>query len=138
MQALQSHDLVSSDSSAMDQLQAFLPQRREASTPVEDLEHFEQDLHRFFGAAEREALGQELARFGRDAPQVEIEGERSDRALRCETTSNSAAGPGRVARRLYRAPRGGRAICPLALRAGMIGGYWTPLAAKQAIWAVSH
>jgi hypothetical protein len=56
---------------------------------------------------------------------------------RGETAYNRAAGPVRVARRLYRSPRGGRAICPLELRAGMREGYWTPLAAQQATWAVS-
>ncbi len=46
MQALQSHDPLSSDSCAMDQLRDFLRQRREACEPVEDFEHFEQELHR--------------------------------------------------------------------------------------------
>jgi hypothetical protein len=138
MQALQSYGLLSSDSAAMDQLQGFLRQRREASAPVEDFDHFEQELHRLFVAAEREALGHELARFDLDVPQVTIEDERYDRVLRCETTYTSAAGPVRVERSLYRSPRGGRAICPVELRAGIIEGYWTPLAAKQAIWAVAH
>ena len=62
-----------------------------ASNPAWDFEAFEQTLHRFFVAAEREALGQELARFDLDAPQVEIDGERYDRVLRCETTYTSAA-----------------------------------------------
>ena len=105
MQALQSPDLLSSDSHAMDQLHGFLRRRRETCEPVEDLERFEQDLHRLFVAAEREALGHELARFDLDVPQVEIEGKRYDRVLRCETTYNSAAGPVRVARSLYRSSR---------------------------------
>jgi hypothetical protein len=138
MQALQSHDLLSSDSHAMDQLHDFLCRRREACEPVADFAHFEQELHRLFVMAEREALGHELARFDLDVPQVEVEGERYDQVLRCETTYNSAAGPVRVERSLYRSLSGGRAICPLELRAGMIEGYWTPLAAKQAIWAVAH
>jgi hypothetical protein len=138
MQALHSPDLLSSDSHAMDQLHDFLRRRRETCEPVEDLESFEQGLHRLFVAAEREALGHELARFDLDVPQVEIEGERYDRVLRCETTYNSAAGPVRVERSLYRSPSGGRALCPLELRAGMIEGYWTPLAAKQATWTVAH
>jgi hypothetical protein len=138
MQALQSHELLSSESHAMDQLHDFLRRRRTASAPVEDFERFEQDLHRLFVAAEREALGHELARCDLDVPQVEVEGERYDRVLRCETTYNSAAGPVRVARSLYRSPRGGRALCPLELRAGIIEGYWTALAAKQATWAVAH
>jgi hypothetical protein len=138
MQALQSPTLLSSDSHAMDQLCDFLRRRREMREPVADFEHFEQDLHRLFVAAEREALGHELSRFDLDVPQVEVAGERYDRVLRCETTYNSAAGPLRVDRSLYRHPSGGRTICPLELRAGMIEGYWTPLAAKQATWAVAH
>jgi hypothetical protein len=138
MQALQSSDLLSSDSHALDQLCDFLRRRRETCEPVADFERFEQDLHRLFVAAEREALGHELARCDLDVPQVEVEGERYDRVLRCETTYNSAAGPVRAERSLYRSLRGGRALCPLELRAGIIEGYWTPLAAKQATWAVAH
>jgi len=32
----------------------------------------------------------------------------------------------------------GLSICPLELQAGIIEGYWTPLAAQQAMWALSH
>lgn len=138
MQALQTQSLLSSETTAMDQLQDFLRRRRHAAEPVEDFDHVEQELHRLFVAAEREALGHELARFDRDVPQVEIDGVRYDRVLRCETTYTSAAGPVRVARSLSRHPRGGRALCPLELGAGMIEGYWTPLAAKQASWAVAQ
>jgi hypothetical protein len=58
--------------------------------------------------------------------------------LRCETTYNSAVGPVRVERSLYRRPGGRHALCPLDLNAGIIEGYWTPLAAKQSSWAVAH
>ena len=139
MQALQTQDLLSSDTQAMDQLQAFLRQRRAAHEPVTDLDTFEQELHRLFIAAEREALGQELARLDLDVPTLDIAGERYHRVLRCATTYTSAVGPVRVERSLYRQGHGkGRAVCPLELRAGMIEGSWTPLAAKQAAWAVAH
>jgi hypothetical protein len=138
MQALQNHDLLSSDTHAMDQLQDFLRQRREAREPVEALEAFEQELHRLFVAAEREALGQELSRFDLDVPTIEVAGARYHRVLRCATTYTSAVGPVRVARSLYRRPHSGHALCPLELRAGIIEGSWTPLAAKQATWVVAH
>jgi hypothetical protein len=138
MQALQSPRFVSSDSTAMDHLHDFLHRRRQAAEPLEAFEQIEQDLHRLFVAAEREAIGRELARFDLDVPWVEIHGERYDQVLRCETTYNSAVGPVRVERSLYRHPSGGHALCPLELNAGMIEGYWTPLAAKQASWAVAH
>jgi hypothetical protein len=138
MQALQSRDLLSSDTHAMDQLQDFLRQRREAHVPVEDLDAFAQELHRRCVAAEREALGHALARFDLDVPVIEVEGERYHRVWRCATTSTSAVGPVRVERRLYRRPHGGHALCPLERRAGIIAGSWTPLAATQATWVVAH
>ena len=138
MQALQTCALLSSDTHAMDQLHDFLRQRREAHEPVEDLAAFEQELHRHFVAAEREALSRELSRFDLDVPAVEVDGARCHRVLRCETTYTSAAGPMRVERSLYRHPHGGHAVCPLELRAGIIEGVWTPLAAKQATWVVAH
>ena len=138
MQALQNRILLSSDTHAMDQLQDFLRQRRDAHEPVEDLNAFEQELHRLFVAAEREALGHELARFDLDVPAIEVEGKRYHRVLQCETTYNSTAGPVRVERSLYRPSQGGQTVCPLDLRAGIIEGYWTPLAAQQATWVVAH
>jgi hypothetical protein len=138
MPAWQSQSFVSSDSTAMDHLHDFLHRRRQATELPEDFDHIEQELHRLFVAAEREALGRELARFDLDVPRVEIDGERYDQVLRCETTYNSAAGPVRVERSLYRHPSGGRTVCPLERGAGIIEGYWTPLAAQQAIWAVAH
>lgn len=98
MQALQTCELLSSDTHAMDQLQAFLRQRREAREPVADLHAFEQELHRLFVAAEREALRDELARFDLDVPVVAVDGARYHQGRRCATTSTSAAGPVRVAR----------------------------------------
>lgn len=138
MQALQTCDLLSSDTHAMDELQDFLRQRREAPAPVENLATFEQELHRHFIAAEREALGHELSRFDLDVPVLEVDGERYHRVLRCATTYTSAAGPVRVTRSLYRHPRDEQAVCPMDLRSGILEGAWTPLAAKQATWVVAH
>src|SRR5262249_10270763 len=102
MQALPSQALLSSATRAMDQLQALLRQRREAGEPVADFNAFEQEVHRLCVAAEREALGHELARCDLDVPTIEVAGARCHRVLRCATTSQSAAGPVRVERSLYR------------------------------------
>ena len=76
LQASQTYDLLSSASNALEQLQGFLRQRREAHEPVENLETFEQELPRLFVAAEREALSRELARLDLDVPTIEVAGER--------------------------------------------------------------
>lgn len=60
-------------------------------------------------------------------------------ALTSSETYLSGAGPITVMRRLYRpAGRGSRSICPLELRAGIVAGYGTPRAARQAAFAMAH
>lgn len=126
MQALQNRALLSSDTTAMDQLHDFLRQRREARAPAANRDAVEQELPRLFAAAEREALSHALARCDLDVPVVEVDGKRSQQVLQCATTSTSAVGPVRVERSLYRPSLGGPTVCPLALRAGMVEGAWTP------------
>jgi len=86
MPALQTCDLLSSDTPAMDQRQALLRQRRKAPEPVENLDAFAQEWHRRFVAAEREALSHERSRFDLDVPAVEVDGERYHRVRRWATT----------------------------------------------------
>ncbi len=124
---------------ALDRLQAFLAGRRSSKEPCTDMECFERELHEYVVAAEREVLAEELARLDVDLPAVTIEGELYRQVVRCEESYTSAAGPVRVMRSLYR--RGGegeRTVCPLELRAGMVEGRWTPLAARQAAFVVAH
>lgn len=130
---------VPSPDSSMDCLQRFLAERRSSKAPVSDLESFEREMHALFAAAEAEALGEELARFDIDTPVIEINGVPHRQVLRCAETYFASSGEVRLERSLYstRQP-GDRAVCPLELRAGMIDGRWTPLAAQQASFAVAH
>ncbi|MGH8570261.1 MAG: hypothetical protein ACREXU_20205, partial [Gammaproteobacteria bacterium] len=99
------------------------------------MECFERELHEYVVAVEREVL----AGLDVDLPAVTIEGEVYRKVVRCEETYTSAAGPVRVMRSLYRhGGEGERAVCPLELRAGMVEGRWTPLAARQAAFVVAH
>jgi hypothetical protein len=128
-----------SSTTAWTRLEQFLAGRRSAVRPVEDLEAFEVELHEMFAAAEAEALGQELAYFDIDSPVVEIDGIAHRRVLRCESVYLTSSGPVRVLRSLYSTRQADeRAMCPMELRAGIVEGYWTPLAAKQGAWAVAH
>jgi hypothetical protein len=130
---------ASAKNGAWERLEAFLEQRREAHRPVADLEAFERELHRLFTAAEAEVVGEELERFDLDAPEILIDGVRHRRVLRCPQTYLTASGPVSVERSLYSTRQDEeRAACPLELRAGVVEGFWTPLAAKQAVWAVTH
>lgn len=129
---------LSTDTRAMARLPDFRRQRQAAQAPLADLEAFEQQRHALFVAAEREALGEARARFDVHVPRIAVAGQRYHRVRRGAQTSCRAAGPGRVERTLYRARQGDeRARCPLELRARLLEGYWTPLAATQATWMVA-
>jgi len=136
-----SHECTASvtPQSAVDRLQAFMAERRSSKQPCGDMEGFERELHGYVVAVEREVLAEELARLDVDLPAVTIEGEGYRQVVRCEETYTSAAGPVRVMRSLYRrSGEGEQTVCPLELRAGMIEGRWTPLAARQAAFVVAH
>jgi len=119
--------------SAMDKLRRFLEERRKAGKPASSFEQFEEQLHRLVSEVECEAIGEELERHDVDVPLVVIEGTPHRRVVRCEETYFSPVGPVRVERSLYatRAGPGGKASCPLELRAGIVEGKWTPRAATR-------
>jgi hypothetical protein len=133
-----SHNLAAEQESALDSLHRFVEARRDAK-PVEDFERFEVEIHSLCANVEREIAAAELARLDMDVPVIEIEGVAHRQVLRCEETYFGAAGPLRVMRSLYSTRVvGERAVSPMELRAGLVEGRWTPLAAKQATWAVAH
>lgn len=104
-----------------------------------DFEHFEHELHEHIMAIERELLKEELARYDVTAKQIEVEGVEYRYTLTSSETYLSAAGHITVTRNLYRpSGRGSKSICPLELRAGVIGGHWTPRAARQAAYVMAH
>lgn len=108
----------------MQQLGQFVlewQQRWETSLP--DFERFEHELHERIMALERDLLTEELARYDVKTEQVEVRGITYRQVLTSTETYLSAAGPLTVERHLYRpAGRSSKSICPLELRAGIIGG----------------
>jgi hypothetical protein len=127
-------------SAAIEQLCQFvLEWQTQWKTSTPDFERFEHELHEKMMAIEREILTEELARYDIDAEQIEVGGVMHRQALTSSETYLSAAGPITVERHLYRpAGRGSRSICPLELRAGIMRGYWTPRAARQAAFAMAQ
>ena len=103
----------------------------------EDFEEMEREFRALFAEAEREVVGETLERLDMDLPFVEIEGRRYRRVLRSHATYTSAAGAVGVHRTLYRCG-GERAVAPMELRAGIVAGHWTALAARQASVVVAH
>jgi len=111
-----------------------------AKRPVDSFEHFEKALHAKMQAFERDLLKEELERADVDAPAVVVAGATFRRVLRAEQTYMTAAGPVTLTRTLFKdySDPDSRAVAPLEARVGMIAGFWTPTAAKQAAWLVAH
>lgn len=125
--------------SALDDLLAFIEERRRARGPVDDLAEFERQARRRFAAAEAELVGEEIGRFDVNVPAIEIGGVVHRQVLRCAQTYMTAAGPVSVERSLYSTRQGeDRAVAALELKAGIVEGYFTPLAAEHAAWSVAH
>lgn len=132
-------------SPAAQMLVEFIAGRREKRAEetglagMNDLEGFEEELHGLVMALECELLGEELGRYDVTAEEIEVEGKVYRRGVRLPETYMTAAGRVSVERHLYYAVgEKGKGICPLELRCGLIGGYFTPRAARQGAFAMAH
>ena len=103
----------------------------------EDFERVERELHERFVEAECEVLGELLERLDVNVASVEIGERRYHRVLESTETYTTAVGTVKVRRTLYRHGREA-AMVPMELRAGIVEGHWTPLAARQASCVVAQ
>ncbi len=134
----ESHEVAHFPSQPEVALRQFLRQRR-AAPPGGDFETFERELHALVVVLERDLLAEELARYDVEMPRVTVRGKVYRRTAKSTETYTTAAGPVIVSRHLYHPVDGdGEAICPMALRAGVVEGTWTPRAARQMALVVSH
>src|SRR5215211_296899 len=101
---------------------------------------FERDLHARLMQVERDVVAAEMAKLDVDADAVVIAGKVHRRVLRQSQTYLTAAGEVVVERTLYkdRTDGGGRCVSPMELTLGVVGDFWTPRAAQQALWVVTQ
>jgi hypothetical protein len=119
--------------------QFILKHRQQWTDGTPDFEQFERDLHEKVMALECELISEELARYDVVAQEIEVGGVPYRPALTSPEVYQSAAGPVKVTRHLYRpAGRSSKSICPLELQAGIIAGHFTPRAARQAAFVMAH
>jgi hypothetical protein len=125
---------------ALSGLLKFIEERRRGSCSHEgSFEGFEREVRKRFSEAEREFMGEELERLDVTLPEVVIDGVRHRRVISGTGEYMSAAGLVSVRRHRYRAVgTNGESECPLELRAGIVEGFFTPLAARMGLWAVTH
>ncbi|MCP4936121.1 MAG: hypothetical protein GY927_18440 [bacterium] len=134
------HEKSDLQSSSQEELRQFvLAWGEQWDTAPPDFAEFEHKLHARVMAVERELLVAELARYDVTAKQIEVEGVTYRPTLSSTAPYLTSAGEVRIKRNLYcPAGRGHKSICPLELRAGVIGGYWTPRAARQGAFVIAQ
>ena len=138
MEAYQETSLLKS--SALRQLSKFLCEHRQAwAHQLPDLETFERELHAHLLAFERELMVEELAHYDVVAERIIVNGVVYSQTMEETETYMTSAGEVVVKRHLYRpAGRSTRHICPLELQAGIVEGFFTPVAARRAAYVVAH
>lgn len=116
-------------------LHALLDRQRGAN---ETFEEYERELGRVMRGIECELKAAELARYDVTTETVVVDGQVYRRCLVDEPRMYlTSSGPVTVPRCLFRPAGGGKAICPLELRAGMVGAC-TPLLARQVTFLMGH
>lgn len=126
---------------ALEKLREFVESHRmKEKIGPQSFADFERELHRRFLEAERDVIAGEMARFDTDADAVVIDGKVHRRVLRQKQTYETSAGEVVVERTLYkdRTERAGRCVSPMELTLGIVGDFWTPRAAHQALWVVTQ
>jgi len=134
------HEKTDLPSHSLEELRQFvLAWREHWAKDTPGFEQFEHELHARVMAVERELVAEELARYDVTAKQIEVEGVTYRPTLSSTASYLTTAGEVRLKRTLYcPSGRGHKSICPLELRAGIIGGYWTPRAARQGAFVMAQ
>jgi hypothetical protein len=121
---------------AFSKLQVFVEMSRAAPG---SFEQFERTLGEHMRALENEVKAEQLARYDIDAQTIVVSGVTMNRCLEKEPKRYlSSSGPVVVARNLFRPSGGGKAVCPLELRAGIVGGSCTPAMARMVTYSMGH
>jgi len=103
-------------------------------------EEVETELHAKVMELERDLTAEIMAAHDVDAGAIEIQGKAHRRVLRAAQTYMTKAGPVVVERWLYRdrADDDAKSVSPMERRLGIVGEFWTPKAAKTALWVVAQ
>lgn len=95
------------------------------------------ELHQQFAEAERQCMKKLLEQYDWDYPSFISDETVFTKASRNMKSYMTLAGEVKVERTLYRTTRNGTTYSPMELNTGLVEGFWTPQAAKQAIHLVS-
>jgi hypothetical protein len=122
-------------------IERFLAARRDTSSTESEMsfEEFEVTLSQMAHEVENEIKAEELARYDVNVREIYVGGKVFRKCLEQEKKRYmTSSGPVFVERNLYRPQGGGKSICPLELRAGIVGGLYTPVMARQVTYLMGN
>lgn len=125
---------------AQAQLSAYLNQIKTTKDHV-DFKNHEVVVTRLIYTLGQAALSEVLGHYDASCDVISVGEQTYRRKHKAPKEYQTALGAVTVERHVYvnRKKEGnGQCICPLELQAGIIEGYWTPVAAKNAMWALAH
>jgi hypothetical protein len=102
-------------------------------------EAFEVELGQSMRGLECDMKAVDLSRYDVDAETIMVGGREWRKCLAHEPkTYLTSSGPATVERNLFRPSGGGKCVCPLELRAGIVGGLYSPALARQVTYLMGH
>lgn len=123
---------------AMLNLQNYLEEIKHNKLKKTFAEH-EQVIHRLTQAIGQESMKEALECYDIENTTINVEGEKYRKKDKAPHTYQTAQGPVKVERYIYaHATEKGKSICPMELQTGIIESYWSPMAAKNAMWSLTH
>lgn len=121
-------------------LKSYLDNMKNTKDSISAEEH-ESIIIRLTHDLGRAALSEMLGCYDINADVVSFGEQTYRRKHKAPKTYQTAFGSVTIDRHVYvnrKKDGDGKSICPLELQLGMVEGYWTPIAAKNAAWALAH
>lgn len=122
------------------QLNTYLERVKTKKDEVEFKDH-EAVVARLIYTLGQAALSDVLSHYDVSCDVISVGEQSYRRKHKAQEEYQTAFGAVMVERHLYvnrKKDGDGQSICPLELQTGIIEGYWTPMAAKNATWALAH
>jgi len=121
-------------------LHTYLEQVKATKNTIGFKEH-ESVVSRLVYAVGQAALSEVLSQYDATCDVLSVKEQTYRRKHKAAKEYQTALGPVTIERHVYvnrKKDGDARSICPLELQTGIIEGYWTPMAAKNATWALAH
>lgn len=129
---------ASASKSSLQYLKTLLDARLVNSSDGLSFQQIEKTIHECYTEAARQLIETTLAMYDVAGTSLSYAGRPYHKVVECEKTYQSLLGPIKVTRSLFRNKKHNETICPLEKLTGIVEGFWTPSAAKTALFYMTE